>query len=314
MPSEAQGVVLVDKPGGMTSFDVVKAVRWVFRSKSAGHTGTLDPMATGLLPICIGDATRIAGFVTDGDKEYVGTVRFGATTDTLDAEGTVVATGDATGLTEGVVRAAIEALKGEVTLPPPMYSARKVDGKRLYELARAGVEVERTATTVTIREAEFLGFSAPDAVMRIRCSKGTYIRSLADHLGRTLGPGAHLAALRRTGVGRFGVGESIALDALKNLRDTPDALSSLLRPVEDVLQELPGITLDARTAASVAFGNALTPELTQRFATAPLVAGTHLRLLDPDGFVVAVGLAQADGRVTLARVLRARTGPGNKAG
>lgn len=307
-PDSLSGVVLVDKPGGITSFDVVRRVKRLFRVRSAGHTGTLDPMATGLLPVCLGDATRIATFITDGDKEYEGVARFGVTTDTLDAEGTVLETRDASALTEAQVRAAVDALAGVQSQVAPMYSARKVDGKRLYELARAGVEVEREAREITVLESELLDWTPPDARFRVRCSKGTYVRVLAQSLGETLGCGAHLSFLRRTGTGAFHVRDALPLEELEKL--APDALTAQLRTVEQALEELPAIHLDERRAASVGFGNAPDAAALQALGVEPPGTDRPLRLVDPDGLVVAVGEMDARGGVKLLRVLRARVGPG----
>ena len=183
MTHDLCGVVVVDKPSGPTSFDVVRRVKGLFKAKRCGHTGTLDPTATGVLPICIGDATKIASFVSDGEKEYDAVVRFGATTDTQDSAGRTLETKPLEGLTEDRVRAALEGFVGLIEQTPPMYSARKVDGKRLYELARAGEEVEREARQVYIAEATLLWFRPPDAGIFVRCSKGTYLRTLAHDLG-----------------------------------------------------------------------------------------------------------------------------------
>src|SRR2546421_7207333 len=223
MAHELSGVVVVDKPSGPTSFDVVRRVKGRCKARRCGHTGTLDPTATGVLPICIGDATKIASFVSEGDKEYDAVVRFGVTTDTQDGAGRTVETRPLEGLGEERVREALGDFVGLVQQTPPMYSARKVDGKRLYELARAGEEVEREARTVHIEEARLLSFDPPDCRVFVRCSKGTYLRTLAHDLGERLGAGAHLRDLRRLRVGPFGIEEAVGLDVLmgaaKNSRE-----------------------------------------------------------------------------------------------
>lgn len=306
-PAGPSGVLLVDKPVGPTSFDVVKAVRRALRVKSAGHTGTLDPNASGLLPICLGDATRIASFITDGSKVYSGVVRFGVETDTLDSEGKVTATHEAGHLQQSEVAAAVAGLVGRQEQITPMYSARKVDGRRLYELAREGQDVERPAHEITVEEAVMLDWAPPDATIRIRCSKGTYIRSLAAVLGERLGTGAHLKALRRLASGPLNVSDALPLEAVVQLVETdPAALLARILTVEQALLELPEIRLDARTAISVAFGNQVPPGM---FPALP--PGAKVRLVDPEGFVVAVGESTAGGAIRLARVLRARTGSGS---
>lgn len=305
---EPSGVLLVDKARGPTSFDVVRAVRRLVGTKSAGHTGTLDPMATGLLPVCIGDATRIATFLTEGDKAYEGTVRFGVTTETLDAEGAVVEERDASGLTREQVEHALAAMLGRITQLPPMYSARKVGGRRLYELAREGVEVEREAREVTIHGARLLEWSPPETRIFVRCSKGTYIRTLAADLGEAVGTGAHLTALRRVASGTLRVEDARTLESMESLdRET---LRAQLLPVETALAFLPEIRLDARTAISVSFGQPVDRAKVAACGSPPPSAGERVRLTSPEGWVMAVGEADAGGNVRLVRVLRAGEGPG----
>src|SRR5438132_1897810 len=212
--AELSGIVIVDKPSGPTSFDVVRRVRGLFKTKRAGHTGTLDPTATGVLPICIGEATKVASFVSDGEKEYDSTVRLGETTDTQDAAGRTLQTRPWDGVTEAAAREALQGFVGLIEQTPPMYSARKVDGKRLYELAREGQEVEREARQVHVEEARLTFFRPPDAGIFVRCSKGTYLRTLAHDLGQKLGCGAHLRALKRVRVGPSGMEDSVGLDTL----------------------------------------------------------------------------------------------------
>lgn len=305
------GVLLIDKPVGPTSFDVVRVVKRALKVKSAGHTGTLDPNASGLLPICLGDATRIATFITDGPKVYDGVVRFGIETDTLDIEGAVTRTSDASSLTQGQVAAAVAALVGTQDQIVPMYSAHKVDGRRLYDLAREGKEVERPTQRITVESAELLSWSAPDATIRVRCTKGTYIRSLAALLGQQLEVGAHLAALRRRESGGMSVDAAVPLADFVRLAETDrPAAEGLLRSVEQALLELPECRLDQRKAMSVGFGNAPEPADRRAFGWPEWPPGTVVRLTDPAGLVVAVGAALADGGIELRRVLRAHVGPG----
>lgn len=301
------GVMLVDKPLGPTSFDVVRRVRRALRVKSAGHTGTLDPAASGLLPVCLGDATRIARFLTDGDKEYEGVVRFGQTTDTLDAAGTVLETRDASAVTREAVEAAAQAMLGPQLQTPPMYSAKRVDGKRLYDLAREGVEVEREPTPIDIRTLEVVSFNHPEATIRVRASKGTYIRVIAQDLGEALGCGAHLSGLRRTGSGSLEVRDAMTLDRLE---EAPEEALGRLISVEHALEFLPAIQLDERHAKNVGYGNALDLAMQTRLGLKPLPPGQHVRLLDPQSLIVAVGEVMDTGVVKLLRVLRAQQGPG----
>lgn len=307
--SAVNGVLLVDKPVGPTSFDVVQRVRKALRTKKAGHTGTLDPNASGLLAVCLGDATRIATFLVEGTKSYRGTVRFGVTTDTLDPQGTVLETRDASHLTRGAVEAAVAGLVGVQSQVAPMYSAKRVGGKRLYELAREGEEVEREAFDVTIEEARVEAFENPDATIFVRCSKGTYIRTIAQTLGELLGTGAHLATLRRLASGQFDVTRALPLAEIER-RGPEGTLASEILTVEQALQALPALALDERRAIAVSFGNALLPEHHELLGLPLLAAGSKARLVAPDGLVIAVGESDGAGTVKLLRVLRSRTGPG----
>lgn len=200
------GLLLVDKPGGMTSHDVVARIRWRFRVKKVGHGGTLDPMATGLLILLLGRATKLSNRVMGHDKVYEGTLRLGVETDSQDAEGEVTATAapDAVAaLSEADVRRAFAGLTGDLLQLPPMVSAKKVGGVRLYKLARKGQTVEREARPIHVERFELLRLASPDADFRVACSKGTYVRTLAYDAGQALGVGAHLTRLRRTQAGPF---------------------------------------------------------------------------------------------------------------
>ncbi len=212
------GVLLIDKPKGPTSFDVVAEVRRRLSTKRVGHTGTLDPMATGLLPICVGEATKLVPFLTDCDKAYEADIVFGVTTTTGDAEGQVKARCDASTIDSERVTAAARRLIGRIEQVPPMHSAIKVNGRRLYELAHKGEEVERKSRPVEVYSLslELLSRGEGASIYRssIRCSKGTYIRVIAEDLGAALGVGAHLSMLRRTGLGRFDVAAAVPLAAL----------------------------------------------------------------------------------------------------
>lgn len=305
--ADVNGVLLVDKPLGPTSFDVVQRVRRALGAKKAGHTGTLDPNASGLMAVCLGDDTRLATFLVDGTKSYLGTVRFGVTTDTLDAAGAVLETRDALAVTREAVERELAAMHGVQTQVAPMYSAKRVGGRRLYDLAREGEEVERASFEVTIEEARLESFAHPDAVIHVRCSKGTYIRTIAETLGERLGCGAHLATLRRLSSGRFSVDRALPLAEIEALGH---AARERLLTTEQALEELPELKLDERNAASVGFGNALTPETHQKLGLALLPAGTKARITAPDGLVVAVGESDGAGHVKLLRVLRPRVGPG----
>ncbi|HXU67695.1 MAG TPA: tRNA pseudouridine(55) synthase TruB [Polyangia bacterium] len=283
------GVVVVDKPGGMTSFDVVARVRRVFGERRVGHTGTLDPMATGVLPVCLGEATKLVPFLMSGDKAYEAELRLGVTTDSADATGTVTSETSAAQVSRADVERAIPGFVGTIQQTPPMHSAVRVGGKRLYEFARAGVEVERAARPVVVHAIELLAFESPTVRILVRCGKGTYIRALAADLGAVLGVGAHLTALRRTQVGPFAIAQAVTLEALA-------ATTPLLSPAE-ALADHATVPLDEAQTRDVRAGKLRAiAEL-----RAPDGAGSHVRLLDARGTLVAVAEQHA-GRLTLARV------------
>jgi tRNA pseudouridine55 synthase len=304
MAREISGVVVVDKPSGPTSFDVVRRVKGLFKTRRCGHTGTLDPTATGVLPICIGDATKIASFVSDGEKEYDAVVRFGQITDTQDAAGRTLETRPTEGLSEEGVRAALREFVGLVEQTPPMYSARKVEGRRLYELARAGEEVEREARQVHIDEAKLVFFRPPDAGIFVRCSKGTYLRTLAHDLGQKLGCGGHLKGLKRVRVGPFALEDSVGLDTLMAAaREGPESLDRFLFPLSRALADLAELQLDAQLARRVAHGHVPGPADLSRLKAPPFPRGRKVRLMDPEGRVLAVGESDGVGTLKLLRVL-----------
>ncbi len=242
-------MTVIDKPAGMTSHDVVNQLRRHFGEKRIGHAGTLDPDATGVLVVAVGNATRLMRFLSGCDKSYVGEIVLGSSTSTLDSAGEVLATHDMSGVTLEQARAlAAEHLTGDIMQIPPMVSALKVDGRRLHELAREGIEVERAARAVTISRFEL---DATDDPMVLRatvdCSTGTYIRSLADDLGRLLGGGAHLRNLRRTRVGRY------------TLEQAQPPHEATLVPVETAVAHLPAVTVDGPTTDLIAHGRLLPP-------------------------------------------------------
>jgi tRNA pseudouridine55 synthase len=282
MPS---GVLVVDKPAGPTSFDVVRRVRRLLGAEKAGHTGTLDPAATGVLAICLDDAVKLQRWLAEGDKAYEATVAFGAATATQDAEGEVVARGDPSGLGAEAIRAALPRFVGEIDQLPPMYSAVRVGGRRLHEAARAGEEVERAPRRVRVHALELAELSAPaEGILRarlhVRCGKGTYVRALAADLGRALGVPAHLAGLRRTEAGPFRIAQAIPLAEAEGLaRTDPAALRSRLVPLAQALSTFPAAALSRGEARDLAHGRAV---------ARPEVGEGPVRALGPDGRLVAV--------------------------
>ena len=237
------GVLLLDKPVGFSSNDALIKAKRVLNAKKAGHTGTLDPFATGLLPLCFGEATKFSQDLLEADKTYDTVVHLGQTTDTGDTEGEVIDTRDVN-VTLEQIHAVLEQFRGPIAQVPPMYSALKRDGKPLYEYARAGITLEREARNVTIHKLELIAYEAPMLKLSVTCSKGTYIRVLGQDIGAALGCGAHLNALRRTQVGPLTMENMITLDALIA---HPEPLS-LLAPVDALLASFPAIQLNAELA------------------------------------------------------------------
>lgn len=233
MNDQAEGVLLLDKPSGITSFGVVERVRRWSRIKKVGHTGTLDPFATGLLVLCLGMATRLADYITNWDKEYEGAIRLGVETDTDDATGSVLAQRDCSAIEPAQVEEVLKGFLGEIEQMPPVFSAKKLSGVPSYKRARKGESVDLRPVRVRIHELEFLGMDRPLVFFRARCSKGTYMRSLARDVGAALGCGAHLASLRRTAVGDLRVEDAIPWEELKRLR--AQDLRATLWPAERVL-------------------------------------------------------------------------------
>ena len=280
------GVLVVDKPAGPTSFTVVERVRRAVGAAKAGHTGTLDPAATGVLAVCLDDAVKVQHWITDHDKAYEALVAFGFATDTEDAEGREVERGDPSALTAERVAAALPPLTGEIEQLPPMYSAVRVGGRRLHEAARAGKVVERTPRRVVVHALELLSFepagaTSPVALARlaVRCGKGTYVRSLATALGRALGVPAHLAALRRTASGPFTIERAVPLDAVERLaREAPEAITANLIAPADALAALPAVAVSPAEVRALAQGKILPRE-----APGPLC-----RALDERGDLVAM--------------------------
>ncbi|MBS0308941.1 MAG: tRNA pseudouridine(55) synthase TruB [Proteobacteria bacterium] len=248
------GVLLLDKPAGLSSNDALIKAKRLLNAKKAGHTGTLDPFATGLLPLCFGEATKFAQDLLDADKTYETVVHLGIRTDTGDTEGAVLAQ-SAVHVTRSQIEAVLAQFRGEIEQVPPMHSALKRDGKPLYEYARAGITLERDARRVIILALELLDYAAPYLRLRVSCSKGTYIRVLGEDIGAALGCGAHLQALRRIRVGNLELEGCVTLDALA-ATDEADR-SRLLAPVDALLSSFPAIHLPATLAQRFLHGQRL---------------------------------------------------------
>ena len=275
------GFLVVDKPQGVTSFDVVRTVRRALKVRRVGHCGTLDPMATGVLPVAIGEATRLVEFVMDGEKIYRGTLKLGETTDTQDAEGTILSCSAIDAIDRAQIEVAIATLLGPIQQLPPMYSALKRDGVPLYELARKGVEVERALRSIEIYRFELCSLDLPFVTFEVTCSKGTYVRTLAHDLGARLGCGAHLTALRRLKSGAFSEGDAISLD---RLRSDPESVQLL--PVSAALAALP--VLDLSTEALHRLKNGVPPQQSEVSTIHPFPTAGSLVTLCRDRQLVAV--------------------------
>jgi tRNA pseudouridine55 synthase len=297
------GLLIIDKPAGITSHDVVARVRRVLKTKRVGHTGTLDPFATGVMVTLAGKATRLAQFLDKDEKEYEAVIQFGFETVTGDRTGRQKAEGARRNeeVVEGLSAVnwdlVLSKFRGEIMQTPPMYSAKKVEGKKLYELARKGVEIERQAVTVNIRKLEILdsSFRDPRSSIRIRvgCSAGTYIRTLAEDIGREVGLGAHLTQLRRTRAGRFTIDHAITLDELENSPLPADHL----RPIREAVEHLPEFVLREDRVAKTLNGMS-TRELSGAFTE-----GQMIRMSSPTGELIAIGFYDDSEKVVQPKVV-----------
>ncbi|HDR0618650.1 TPA: tRNA pseudouridine(55) synthase TruB [Pasteurella multocida] len=252
---DIDGVFLLDKPQGMSSNDIMQKVKRVFQANKAGHTGALDPLATGMLPICLGEATKFSQFLLDADKRYQVTAKLGERTDTSDAEGQVVETRDVQVDVQDIL-AALPHFRGDLMQVPTMFSALKHQGKPLYEYARAGITVEREARPITIFDLQFIAYDAPYLTLEVHCSKGTYIRTLVDDLGEYLGCGAHVTVLRRTAVANYSVEAMMDWDTLQVLAAQQDLalLDQHLLPTDSAVSVLPALHLNQEQSKAISFG------------------------------------------------------------
>jgi tRNA pseudouridine55 synthase len=291
-----QGVLLLDKPVGETSNRTLQRVKTLFRAQKAGHTGSLDPLAEGLLPVCFGAATKISAYLLDADKRYRVRVRLGVNTTTGDAEGEVLETRPTDGVDEAGLRRALDRFRGDIEQVPPMYSALKHQGERLYNLAREGVEVERKPRRVTIHDLRLLSLSLPEFEMDVHCSKGTYVRTLAEDIGEALGCGGHVAGLRRTAVGPFDEEGMVDMATLERAAEEGfDALDRFLLPVDSAIRDWPAVHLSPDSAFYLKQGQpVLVPNAPTR---------GRVRLYDPDDRFLGVGEILDDGRVAPKRLM-----------
>ncbi|MDQ2856937.1 MAG: tRNA pseudouridine(55) synthase TruB [Acidobacteriota bacterium] len=326
------GVLIIDKPAGITSHDVVARVRKILGERRIGHTGTLDPFATGVLVALVGRATRLAQFLSGAEKEYEAMIRLGYATDTGDLTGTRLPPAELAGsvrsresseeppptgerpvpvTTDEAIESAIDCLRGEIDQVPPMYSAKKHQGRKLYELARRGEEIERAAVRITVHEFETVRRNSrlltrnedatSDLAVRVVCSAGTYIRTLAEDLGRRCGVGAHLVALRRTRAGDFGISDAVSLETLQQAVANHEIEDHILS-TDAALSRLPFLHLTAADAARTRNGMQVSVDTD---STSAWLDGERVRMRDEGGSLIAIGVFDAAGRTVQPRVVLA---------
>ncbi len=290
------GIVLLDKPQGLSSNAALQEVKRLFEARKAGHTGSLDPLATGVLPLCLGEATKVSQFLLDSDKRYRAGIKLGIRTDSGDSEGDVIEQQDASQITTAQIAKALENFRGEIEQVPPMHSAIKVDGVPLYKMARKGVEIEREARRVHIYSLELLAHKGDEIELDIACSKGTYIRTIADDLGTSLGCGAHITSLRRTVAGDFDESRCVTLEALRNIKDSAglEGIDEYLIPMDEAVGNLPEVRLPSITANCVKHGQAV---LVRHLPAEGLV-----RLYEEEQFI-GIGCINDDGMVAPRRLV-----------
>ena len=294
------GIILLDKPLEMSSNKALQQVKGLYFAQKAGHTGSLDPLATGMLPICFGEATKFSQFLLDADKHYQVTAQLGVRTNTCDSEGEVIATAETATINHQLIEAVLEKFRGTIEQIPSMFSALKHQGVPLYKLARKGIEVERRARTVIISLLSILAFEPSKAhlTLDVKCSKGTYIRNLVDDIGQALGCGAHVIALRRLSVSHFDATKMLSLTKLEALRQQQAfaALDALLLPLENISQSLPQLRLTSAAAFRLRQGQLITH---QQIQTTGLVSLS----VKNEGFI-GIGEISADGILQAKRLLK----------
>lgn len=281
--SGIDGVLNINKPDGMTSMDVVRHIKRASRQKRVGHGGTLDPFATGVIPVCLGQATRMMEFLIDGTRVYRAVVELGVETDTYDVEGTITAQQDASGITREDVEAALEGFKGDIKQVPPMYSALKKNGKRLYELARAGIEVEREARDVEVHNIAVRNWSSPSFEIDVHCGRGFYMRSLAYDLGQILGCGGHLKSLGRLRAGTFTIEDAVDLSEAERLFHE-GGWEEMVSPLDSVVAHMKAAIVGPRIEEMIRNGRSLPPGLRIPLAQ----PGQQCRVYGVDGSFVAI--------------------------
>ncbi len=293
---KVNGIVLLDKATGLSSNAALQQVKRLFEAQKAGHTGSLDPLATGVLPLCLGEATKVSQFLLDSDKAYRARLKLGVRTDSGDSEGMETSKRDCSAVSRKDIESALRQFEGEIEQTPPMHSAIKVDGVPLYKMARKGIEIERKSRTVRIDRIELFQYEGDEAEIEVACSKGTYIRTIADDLGEKLGCGAHIIALRRIQAGKFCEPQCISLEELQRIKES-DGLAGIdeyLIAMDEAVGDLPEVRLPSITADCVKHGQAV---LVRHLPAEGLV-----RLYDEEEFI-GIGAIDDDGKVAPRRLL-----------
>jgi tRNA pseudouridine55 synthase len=301
---DVHGIILLDKPSGITSNDALQQVKRIYNAAKAGHTGALDPLATGMLPICFGEATKFSQFLLDADKRYRVTARLGVRTDTSDSEGSVVSVRPVS-VTESQLSLALDKFRGDILQVPSMFSALKHQGRPLYEYAREGIEIEREARPISIYSLELLEFTDDAVSLEVHCSKGTYIRSLVDDLGELLGCGAHVIQLRRTQVAKYPNDKMLSLEKLYEILDEcreqgippREKLDYYLLPMDSAVSNLPEVNMSSILAAYVTQGQAV-------MVPHALTEGFVRMTVGPEAEFIGVGEIDEDGKVAPRRLVR----------
>jgi len=297
------GILLLDKPLGISSNAALQRARRAFHAAKAGHTGNLDVAATGLLPLCFGAATKVCGFMLGADKRYQALIKLGEVTTTGDAEGTVVTTSGNIPVARELVQQAVTALLGVRMQTPPMYSALKLNGQPLYRLARQGIAVPRTPLRIEIKAAELTYFQGALVGLDVQCSKGTYIRVLAEELGEQLGCGAHLQALRRISTGPFDLSQAVTLATVEDFAGDLARLDELLLPLDSALRDFASVQIDDAAARAFLQGQRLPPQAT------PVTATDWVRVYGKDDNFLGLGVREADGALRPKRIMHGIQAP-----
>lgn len=293
---QINGLVILDKASGASSNNVLQQVKRLYDANKAGHTGSLDPLATGVLPLCLGEATKVSQFLLDADKQYRARIKLGVRTDSGDSEGEVIAEAATNHLSEDKIRQALRQFEGEIEQLPPMYSALKRDGVPLYKLARQGITVEREPRPVTIYRIELTDYNGDEIEIEVDCSKGTYIRTIADDLGEALGCGGHIVSLRRTKAGVFTEADSVSIETLTAEKEQLglEALDQRLIAMDEAINDLPEVRLPDITASQIKHGQAV--------MVRHLPADGLVRMYDEEQFI-GIGIIDDDGKVAPRRLI-----------